>query len=740
MKHPSLSAMFLWGALVAGSGESPGQSGWQWQNPTPQGNDLAGIVTFSRDTLLLIGNHSTFLLSTDAGATWQSNTADGAQFDQVRSATFGDPQSGFVTADSSVYRTTDGGTSWSPVFTGPIIASCFLGSQRGCVLLSSAGPDGSRIYHTNDGGSSWNSQTLSISLQRACMAFSDSLHGIILGYQGEILTTSNGGTSWTYNGYGAYWGNTAIYFLNSQSGWFVGEAANICKTTNGGQSWNKQYTGNDWETLLGVYFKDATRGWAWGPGLFLTTTNGGISWSKASKPVSGDITTIQFADSNTGWTVGSGGMILRSANGGASWVARSTQLDASRFNAVQFVSENEGWVTGSATDGTTGVVYHSTDGGTTWTLQMGTLPEEGTSLWFVNRDTGWISTGDLNTGGRILKTTDNGNTWSQKARVTTPLRNVVFTSQWIGWAVGQGTMFKTTDGGDNWTQLPTGLENPNLQWCDFSDSLLGWVVGVTSENGAETALVAVTTDGGATWARRTLPSLQSLRKVEFLNERLGWAVGDSETIFATTDGGQSWEQQHRSGAPPAASLSAVFFADSLHGWAAGGSGAGHGIILQTSDGGKTWWREPIDDKALLGLCFINAKTGWAVGGGGTILKTTTGGTILAVETPNASAPVGYCLFQNYPNPFNPLTIIKYTVGGNRGWGLGVSDVSLVVYDLLGRTVAVLVNEQKPPGQYEVTFDGSKLASGVYFYRLHAGDPSLRSERSFVETKKLLLLK
>jgi hypothetical protein len=89
------------------------------------------------------------------------------------------------------------------------------------------------------------------------------------------------------------------------------------------------------------------------------------------------------------------------------------------------------------------------------------------------------------------------------------------------------------------------------------------------------------------------------------------------------------------------------------------------------------------------------------------------------------------LSQNYPNPFNPLTIIDYTVAGTRDQGPGLS-VKLTVYDVLGREVAVLVNERKLPGQYEVPFDGTRLSSGVYFCRMEAG--------SFVKTVSLLLLK
>ena len=86
---------------------------------------------------------------------------------------------------------------------------------------------------------------------------------------------------------------------------------------------------------------------------------------------------------------------------------------------------------------------------------------------------------------------------------------------------------------------------------------------------------------------------------------------------------------------------------------------------------------------------------------------------------------GFSLGQNYPNPFNPTTVISYQLPA-------ASDVRLVVYDVLGREVAVLVNERKTPGSYEVKFDGSGLTSGVYLYRLTAG--------SFVQTRKLLLLR
>jgi subtilisin-like proprotein convertase family protein len=88
-------------------------------------------------------------------------------------------------------------------------------------------------------------------------------------------------------------------------------------------------------------------------------------------------------------------------------------------------------------------------------------------------------------------------------------------------------------------------------------------------------------------------------------------------------------------------------------------------------------------------------------------------------------PFEYTLDQNYPNPFNPVTTIAYSIGSK-------GPVTLEIYDLLGRRVATLVNEEKPPGQYRASFDARAVASGTYFYRL--------TSRDFVQVRKMLLLR
>ena len=90
-----------------------------------------------------------------------------------------------------------------------------------------------------------------------------------------------------------------------------------------------------------------------------------------------------------------------------------------------------------------------------------------------------------------------------------------------------------------------------------------------------------------------------------------------------------------------------------------------------------------------------------------------------------NVPEKFELFQNYPNPFNPSTNIKYQIAKS-------GDVKLIVYDVLGNEVATLVNEKLQPGTYEIEWNAFNYPSGVYFYKLTAGD--------YKQTNKMILLK
>jgi hypothetical protein len=119
-------------------------------------------------------------------------------------------------------------------------------------------------------------------------------------------------------------------------------------------------------------------------------------------------------------------------------------------------------------------------------------------------------------------------------------------------------------------------------------------------------------------------------------------------------------------------------------------------------------------------------TAWR-GSGGIMMNILNFDDPTSIEKEREEFPQTYSLSQNYPNPFNPSTRIQYSVVSNQ-------NVNLKVYDVLGNEVAILVNEEKQPGTYEVEFSGqnSVISNGVYFYQLRAGD--------FIQTKKMIILK
>jgi photosystem II stability/assembly factor-like uncharacterized protein len=274
----------------------------------------------------------------------------------------------------------------------------------------------------------------------------------------------------------------------------------------------------------------------------------------------------------------------------------------------------------------------------------------------------------------------------------------------------------TSDGGETWSLQNSGLSLTVGRFMSsfFTDQNKGWATVGTSE--LSSGLLR-TTDGGHNWALDNTISGTRPKSVFFINDQIGWAAGYK--IIKTTNGGDSWTEQF------ASNIYAINFINNEVGWATGR----YGIILHTTDGGLNWSSQGgFTDNHLFSVVSKDTNTVWTVGQFNTILTTTNGGvTFMEDEENNYTQPTNFLLSQNHPNPFNPSTIISYQlpIAGN---------VTLKVYDLLGREVATLVNEEKPAGSYnaQFTINNVPLSSGIYFYKLQAGD--------FVETKKMSLIK
>ena len=169
-------------------------------------------------------------------------------------------------------------------------------------------------------------------------------------------------------------------------------------------------------------------------------------------------------------------------------------------------------------------------------------------------------------------------------------------------------------------------------------------------------------------------------------------------------------------------LNDVTFIDANNGTAVGGVGT----IIKTTNGGTDWTSQSSGTiNYLYGVSFTDSNNGTAVGDYGKILRTTNGGVTFIEDENNFTQPKDFLLKQNYPNPFNPSTSIRYSVPRS-------TIVVIKVYDILGNEIETLVNEEKPIGIYEITWNAENLPSGVYFYRLQTDN--------FVEIKKMVLLR
>ena len=220
---------------------------------------------------------------------------------------------------------------------------------------------------------------------------------------------------------------------------------------------------------------------------------------------------------------------------------------------------------------------------------------------------------------------------------------------------------------------------------------------------------------GAQSARAYCTDLYSVR---FIDEQSGWAVGDCGSMVRTVDGGEHWWCVALGISVP---LNVIRFMDPDTGWIAGD----RGVLYKTTDAGQSWRQVPMGTlNRLIDLHADATGRMWVVGEGGTILSN---GTSFISSNDLVSRDIFSFarLDQNYPNPFNPNTTIKYELPKS-------SVVNLNVYDMLGREVAVLVNEKQEAGSHETKFDASGLSSGVYFYRMQAGE--------YVSTKKMLVLR
>ena len=379
-----------------------------------------------------------------------------------------------------------------------------------------------------------------------------------------------------------------------------------------------------------------------------------------------------------------------------------------RWYDVKFTDPQHGFVLGDQ-----GTILRTTDAGTTWAAEsIGTgLPFRGLAIPSPDN---MFAAGEH---GSFYNSSDSGRTWARiDLGTTSNLRGVRFVNTQKGWLFGEGGAFyETNNGGASWT----GVSPDSLSTIIGIAALSANSFTIFYENG----YAARTLNGGASWTSLNVGA-RELNAAE-VSGSVTWVVGDSGFVARSVTS-STWVQVY---APTTASLRGVSIVNDSSVYVAGDDGK----IYYTTDGGAHWYAQYTADSHDLNAVFFTDNThGYAVGNGGTILRTLSGGTVTDVKPMLSQLPGEYRLYQNFPNPFNPRTAVRFEL---REAGM----VRLAVYDMLGSEVATLFNGPLQAGSYQLPFDGAGVSSGVYFYKLDVRDRSGGTLR-YSHVNKMLLLK
>jgi photosystem II stability/assembly factor-like uncharacterized protein len=400
---------------------------------------------------------------------------------------------------------------------------------------------------------------------------------------------------------------------------------------------------------------------------------------------------------------------------GSGWVSvLEIQYPESMYE-VQFVNNNTGFIGGDE-----GKLYKTTNAGLNWTLFDHNFYSEFNSIFFFDAQTGFMG-GDF---GKLYKTTDGGVSLDTiYPGLNDHFHSVYFPSRDTGYmATKYAGLLKSTNGGTNWIVLrqPNGDFFEGL-FCLNNNTVFASGLGLHSSNNWQ---IFRSTDGGVNWDSIYIQSAGFVYSTHFTDSFTGYAATGSGKVYKTTNGGSNWASKLDDSS---SAFHSVFFVNPNTGFVVGYLNSNY---AKTTNAGETWsvYNSYLFN-GLYSVYFIDANTGVAVGYY-RIIRTTNGGEPIGIKPISSEIPKTFSLFQNFPNPFNPVTRIKYDIPPSKG-ARGMM-TKLIIFDVLGKEVQTLVNQHLSPGTYEVNFDGSNFSSGVYYYRLDAGD--------YTETRKMVLIK
>jgi len=588
-------AIAIGGAHSASAAVRVPLSGWNWGNPTPQGNDLKAI-DFLGGRGYAVGAAGTALRSDDGGLNW-SGLATGTQGNLTKLQIV-DPETLVVLGGDGcvLRRSANGGATFSRIFIvaevdcpDRVRAFHFVDRTTGYLLLA----DGS-VLRTTDAGESFSKQTAIPGTPASATAGQAQPADILFSTpdKGLAFVTPGAGPSLAYT------------------------------TTDGGVSWKPLPTVAP-GVVTQLYRFDATTIYAVGPGTLLASTDGGATFGKRPFGAGLRLTSIRCADAVTCLITTDKGELNRTTDAGAT----ATPITAS---SVPLAGAAFASATRAVAVGTAGKTVVSSDGGINYTPIGGDI---GGSFFRLREGPTPTSAFAPGAKGQVAFTADGGATW-KVASVSTS-SDLVDTS-WpdlkTGYAIdARGGLFRTQNGGVSWSTLSPGAGGAASAVLALTngDVLLFGPRGVKRATGggefnrvagiagrttlndaglAGSAIFAWARDGrtllqsstrGATWKAMRLPTKSTrVRDASFQGKLSGFVLDSKGRAWKTKNGGKSWTESLATGTARASSIEFGSASSGYLNVSAFGDGAG-GYVLHTSDGGATWRPQSIATSPLL---------------------------------------------------------------------------------------------------------------------------------------------
>jgi photosystem II stability/assembly factor-like uncharacterized protein len=728
----------------------------QWvQTNGPYSEDVYYLAASGAN--LIAATSSRMLRSTNSGTSWDTTGVPSPN--QI----LGTGTELFAATPEGVFLSTDSGTSWTPVNSGLTILDVRALATIGPNFF--AGCFGGVFVSTNN-GASWAAADSGLTNSWELTVLSLVARGttLFVGTAGGVFRSTNNGANWdaANSGLGDWrWVSliaaSGTNLFAQKLGW-TGFSDGVFLSTNNGADWVPAITPfSDFSQMLEVG-TDLFAGTS--SGLFRSANNG-TNWERADSGLIGKFRSICVYNGNLLVATDCG--LFTSSNKGTSWTfvnpgasanihinalgARGVELFANAsWGYVKFLPKILGRTERDTRfqlyDPLGSCIFRSTDNGDSWVPQMTCY------AWcFVIRDSDMFA----GTDEGVFRSTDNGMNWT--AASAGSLYAAAFAVSESNLFAGNygGGVFRSTNNGTSWTSVNEGLPKDIHDSTQYAPVISLALSGQNLFAGTECRGAFLSSDGGTSWTavNEGLPkdihdSTQYAPVISLALSGQNLFAGTTVGVFLSTNSGTTWIAVN-AGLPKDTYDTTQYV--EINALALSGqylfAGTADGVFLSTNNG-LTWNAINNGLPQNVGIVgnvgafafndsYVLVGTGNFTGPGGSgegsfgagVWKRPLSELVSAVQVISHDMPQSFGLSQNYPNPFNPSTTISYQLPTQ-------SHVTLKIFDVLGREVATLVNGFEEAGYKSLMFDGTKLSSGLYFYRLTAG--------RYVETKKLLLLR